>query len=62
MLQEKLSALTSRLEAIEDNKECEARFLDAIDKLDVVAEENLRLKGRVDKSRIIGLHCFTKLR
>lgn len=50
LLQEKLSALTYRLEVIEDNKECEARFLDAIDKLDEVAEENLRLKGRVDQS------------
>lgn len=48
LLQDKLSAITSRLEAIEDNKECEARFLDAINKLDSVAEENLRLKGRVD--------------
>ena len=50
LLEENLSALTSKLEAIEDNRECEARFRDAIEKLDKIAGENLNLKGRVDKS------------
>ena len=50
MLEENLSTLTSKLEAIEDNKECEARFRDAIEKLDIIAGENINLKGGVDKS------------
>ena len=52
LLEENLSTLTSKLEAIEDNRECEARFRDAIEKLDIIAGENLNLKGGVDKSWI----------
>ena len=52
LLEENLSTLTSKLEAIEDNRECEARFRDAIEKLDIIAGENLNLKEGVDKSCI----------
>ena len=53
LLEENLSTLTSKLEAIEDNSECEARFRDAIEKLDIIAGENLNLKERVNKSWIL---------
>ena len=53
LLEENLSALTSKLEAVEDNRECEARFRDAIEKLDIIAGENLNLKGRINKSWIL---------